>query len=131
MSEVSPKTANPGFRWLRVVINFLLCVAILAAAIYSVILINQTEPTAEKINSVRKSAALVETIQVRQGTYAPRLIVLGTVQPAQRIRLGPRVSGQVTEVAPRFVPGGMIRKGERLLRIDPADFEKRVIDQQK
>jgi RND family efflux transporter MFP subunit len=88
-----------------------------------VVVINQTEPTAEQINATRKSAALVETVTVERGTFAPRLVVLGTVQPAQDILLSPRVSGQVIELSPKFTPGGMVRKGDMLLRIDPADFE--------
>ena len=49
--------------------------------------------------------------------------MLGTVQPAQDIVLSPRVRGQVIEVSPEFVPGGMVRQGDLLLQIDPADFE--------
>lgn len=85
-------------------------------------MINQTEPTAQRIEATRKSAALVETLTVQRGTYSPNLIVLGTVEPAQDIVLSPRVSGQVVELSPSFVPGGMVREGELLLRIDPADF---------
>jgi len=87
------------------------------------VVINQTEPTAQQIEATRKSAALVETITVQRDTYSPRLVVLGTVQPAEDIVLSPRVSGQVIELSPKFVPGGMVRKGDLLLRIDPADYE--------
>lgn len=48
--------------------------------------------------------------------------MLGSVQSAQDIVLSPRVSGQVIELSPNFVPGGMVSKGDLLLRIDPADF---------
>ncbi len=36
------------------------------------------------------------------------------------------MSGQVTELSPKLVPGGMVREGDLLLRIDPADFENAV-----
>lgn len=101
----------------------LICLTILVCAIAAVIIINRTEPTAEKLNSVRKSAALVETVTVQRGTYAPELVVLGNVQAAQEIMLSPRISGQVTELSPTFVPGGMVAQGDWLLQIDPADFE--------
>ena len=84
--------------------------------------INRTEPTAQQIEATRKSAALVETLTVERGTYTPRLVVLGSVEPAQDIILSPRVRGQVLELSPSFVPGGMVRKGELLLKLDPADF---------
>jgi RND family efflux transporter MFP subunit len=38
------------------------------------------------------------------------------------VLLSPRVSGQVVELASAFVPGGTVRAGDLLLRIDPADF---------
>ncbi|MFK7768176.1 MAG: efflux RND transporter periplasmic adaptor subunit [Mariniblastus sp.] len=119
-TQVRPKSK---WGWLRIVINVIVCVAILAGAAGAIIVINRTEPTAQKINSTRKSAALVETITVERGDFSPRLAVLGTVESAQQISLSPRVSGQVIELAPEFAPGGMVTKGDLLLRIDPADFE--------
>ncbi|OYP35168.1 efflux RND transporter periplasmic adaptor subunit [Rhodopirellula sp. MGV] len=111
------------WRALRVLGNLVACVAILGASVAAIIVINRTEPTAEKITATRKSSALVETIVVHRGSYAPKLVVLGKVQPAQSISLSPRVRGQVVELSSEFVPGGMVQQGELLLRIDPADFE--------
>ncbi|KAA5539573.1 efflux RND transporter periplasmic adaptor subunit [Roseiconus nitratireducens] len=110
-------------RWLRVIGNLAACLAILAASAGAIVWINRTEPTAQQIKATRQSSALVETVTVRRGTYSPRLVVLGTVQAAQDITLSPRVSGQVIEMSPKLVPGGMVSKGDVLLRIDPADFE--------
>lgn len=109
-------------RWLSALLNATVCLAILAASAFAIVVINQSEPTAQQINTKRKSAALVETLAVQRGTYAPQLVVLGTVQPAQQIVLSPRVGGQVMELSPEFLPGGMVREGDLLLRIDPADF---------
>lgn len=126
MNEATQLQTKSKRRWLHVVVNLLVCIAILGAALAAIIWINETEPVAEKVNSTRKSAALVETITVRRGTYSPRLSGLGTVQAAQQISLQPRVGGQVVELSTGFVPGGMIKKGDLLLRIDPADFENVV-----
>ncbi|QDU37757.1 Multidrug resistance protein MdtA precursor [Maioricimonas rarisocia] len=57
-------------------------------------------------------------------------MVLGSVEPAQEIVLSPRVSGQVLELAPNFVPGGMVQKGDLLLQIDPADFTSVLSERQ-
>jgi len=112
----------PKQSWLRILANALACVAILGASAAAIVVINRTEPTAKQIDNKRKSSALVETVTADRGTYSPLLSVLGTVQPAQDIILSPRVRGQVHELSPNFVPGGMVRKGELLLQIDPADF---------
>lgn len=109
--------------WLGIINVVVVCLLILGGAGAAIVVINRTEPTAQQIESTRKSAALVETVTVTRGTYRPRLLVLGTVQAAQDIVLSPRVSGPVVEVAPAFVPGGTVRKGDLLLRIDPADFQ--------
>ncbi len=119
MTEETDQQPRSKWKWLRII-------GILGAAVVAVIVINATEPTAAKSNSSRKSAAIVETVTVERGTYSPRIVVLGTVQAAQDVVLSPRVSGQVVEMSPRLVPGGMIRKGDLLLRIDPADFENAV-----
>ncbi|MEW4526774.1 efflux RND transporter periplasmic adaptor subunit [Maioricimonas sp. JC845] len=93
-------------------------------------MINQTQPTAQQIEATRKSAALVETVTVQRGTYRPRLIALGSVEPAREIVLSPRVSGQVIELSPNFVPGGMVQEGDLLLQIDPADFTSVLSERQ-
>lgn len=113
-------------RWLGILGNALTCLAVLGASAAAIVVINRTEPTAQQVNTKRKSAALVDTVIVTRGTHTPRLSVLGTVQPAQSIALSPRVAGEVIEVAPEFVPGGMAQKGDLLVRIDPTDFENVV-----
>ena len=123
MSQATLPRTHWTMRSLRILGNIVICAAILVGAYYSVVIINRTEPTAEKINATRKSMALVDTITVKRGTYNPKLVVLGTVQPAQDIMLSPRVGGQVLKVSPKFAPGGMIKKGDLLLEIDPADFK--------
>lgn len=124
MNDVPPP--RPLQRWLHLAGNMIACLAILGVSAGTIVWINRTEPTAEQISATRKSAALVETVTVTRGTYSPRLVVLGTVEPAQDITLSPRISGQVLEVSPQLVPGGMVRKGDLLLKIDPADFENAV-----
>ncbi|MBC8876297.1 MAG: efflux RND transporter periplasmic adaptor subunit [Planctomycetes bacterium] len=113
----------PRRRWLSVLGSMIACLAILAASAAAIVVINRTEPTAQQISATRKSAALVETVTVQRGTYAPRLAVLGVVEAAQEVVLSPRVAGQVIELSPEFIPGGMVRRGDTLLRIDAVDFE--------
>lgn len=126
MNESTPQQSGASFPWMRLIVNGLICVAILAGTWFAIKWINETEPVAQKVNTTRKSSALVDTIVVNYGTYSPGLSVLGTVRAAQQINLQSRVSGQVIELSPKFVPGGMVKKGDMLLKIDPADFENAV-----
>lgn len=120
------KRRSAGWRWLGVLATSIVCIGILSASAAAIALINRTEPTANQIKTTRKSSALVDTMVVVRGEYAPRLTVLGTVLPARDINLAPRISGQVTEISDSFVPGGMIQKGDVLLQIDTADFENQL-----
>lgn len=120
---IDASNQRPRWRWLRIVSTAITCIGILSASAAAIVVINRTEPTAQQIEMTRKSAALVETVTVERGTYSPQLTMLGTVEPAQQIVLSPRVSGQVSGLSPKFVPGGMVREGDLLLQIDPADFQ--------
>ena len=113
---------RPTFRWFRILGTLVLCTMILAGSLYTLKLINETEPVAEPMSAVRKSAALVETQEVTRETQYPRLMVLGAVTPAQDLTLSPRVRGQILELSSQFVPGQTVRKGDLLLTVDPADF---------
>jgi RND family efflux transporter MFP subunit len=114
---------RPNFRWFRILGTLVVCVLILAGSLYTLKVINETEPVAEPMSAVRKSAALVETLVVQRDSYRPQLVVLGTVTAAQDITLSPRVRGQVSEISSTFVPGQTVKQGDLLLKVDAADFE--------
>jgi RND family efflux transporter MFP subunit len=126
MSEITQQRPNFGARSLRFIVNAIICAVILAVAYFTIVYINNTEPVAQKSKTTRKSAALVDTVTVKYGIYSPVLSVLGTVRAAQQISLRARVNGQVTELSPGFVPGGMVSKDDLMLKIDPSDFENAV-----
>ena len=97
----------------------LVLVAIGAAALY---LIFTTEPVAERETQTRQTAMLVEVTQAEQGDFHPTIQALGTVTAAQEITLTPRVAGEVVELSAAFDPGGFVRQGDILVRIDEADY---------
>ncbi len=66
---------------------------------------------------------LVRTVPVRMGPVDMTLTGEGTVQAARQSRIVPQVSGRVTRVSDNLVNGGEFEKGERLLQIDPRDYE--------
>ncbi len=49
--------------------------------------------------------------------------VLGTVIPAVQVDLKTRVSGEVTWTNPNLIEGGLISRGEALVKIDRSDYE--------
>lgn len=73
-------------------------------------------------NWEQPSGALVEVVTVER---AARTVVVegnGTVTPRYEIVLMPQVAGKITWAHPNLVAGGTFQEGDKLLRIDPADY---------
>ncbi|GLQ22964.1 hypothetical protein GCM10007853_08380 [Algimonas ampicilliniresistens] len=51
----------------------------------------------------------------------------GEARPQTEIDLVPQVGGKIVYVSPNFIEGGIFRKGETLVRIDPSDYNVAVI----
>ncbi len=66
---------------------------------------------------------LVRVVPVRTGPIDITISGEGTVQTRTESQLVPQVSGEVVKVSPHLVNGGSFKKGERLLTIDPRDYE--------
>lgn len=103
--------------------TLIICALVLLAGAGITVLIFSTEPSAQRETATRKTAMLVETVEVRRGTFRPAIVETGTVTPARDVRLSPQVDGVLVEVHPDFEPGGFIAKGETIARIEPADYE--------
>jgi len=68
-------------------------------------------------------------VQVRKVFPTDRPVVveaIGTVVPAREVEIVPQVSGRVEYVNPNLVPGGLVSKGEALVRIDDRDYRAEV-----
>jgi RND family efflux transporter MFP subunit len=107
-------------------LTILIIGAIAVASLGLVVLINSTEPEAQREAATKKTAMLVEVQTVKRGTFTPQIEGLGIVTAAQDITLSPRVAGRIIEVSENFIPGGFVKKGDVLLTIDPADYKNQV-----
>lgn len=94
----------------------------LAVAIGLAIFLKSTPPGAEP-RPVSARATLVEVEPVHLSSRPAVIPAMGTVRPALEIELMPRVGGEILSVGESFVPGGLFKKGEVVLRIDPVDYE--------
>ena len=69
---------------------------------------------------------MVRTISVKTGAQAVIIRGEGTVRPLREINLVPEVSGKVVYVSTALVGGGIFKKGNTLLGIDPEDYQLAV-----
>lgn len=73
-----------------------------------------------------RPAPIAPLVEVRELTATSSRIVvpvMGTVIPATEVDLKAKVSGEVIWTDQEFVAGGVVKKGQTLLRIDPVDYE--------
>lgn len=71
------------------------------------------------------------TVQtVRRETQPVVLYAMGTVRAAKEVALSPEVSGIIVEMDPAVIPGGLVKQGQMLYRIDARDYEAVVQQRQ-
>jgi RND family efflux transporter MFP subunit len=68
-------------------------------------------------------AKLVQVIPGRKDNYPTTVTADGIVMPAQQVTLRPQVTGQIVELSSDVVPGGIVKAGQNLMRIDRRDYE--------
>jgi len=102
--------------------TILISLGILIVSAGITVLVFATEPEAKREGATVKTAMLVDIEVVEKGSYTPTVVATGNVQAAKDISLSPRVSGEITSLSTEFVPGSYVKKGQKLLQIDPADY---------
>lgn len=97
-----------------------LVVLAVSAAVAAYMMINRPKP--ERRRPVL-SAPIVRVQTISSTSHEVDVPVMGTVVPAVAVDLKTRVAGQVVWTHPEFIEGGIVRKGEVLVRLDPVDYE--------
>ena len=106
-------------RW---VVNIVLSIALIAAAIAGAAYISKTAPKARK-RPPAKVLPLVQVIDVQPDEQRIVVPAMGTVIPAHEVVLESRVAGEIVSVHPEFSVGGYLEKGSQVLQIDPQDYK--------
>ncbi len=79
------------------------------------------KPRAERIRP-KANAPLVEVIKPAVINHQTAVYAMGTVIASQSVNLTPRISGMVVSISPNFIEGGMLKKDEQLVQLDPTDY---------
>jgi RND family efflux transporter MFP subunit len=121
--QLPKKTA--GQRLLAILIILVLLGVGIAAAMFIV----KTKPQAKRRKPVGKMQTLVSVIKVAPESTRVQVKGYGTVIPSKTVNIQARVSGTVTTLHPEFIPGGLVGKGDTLVRLDDTDY--RLVLKQK
>ncbi len=101
----------------RVVV--VLAALLAGAAIFAALFITRPQPKKEEPKDL---GALVEVIEVNATSQAIEVPANGQVVPSQQIALSAEVAGRVVWLAETIVPGGQLRAGSKVARIDARDY---------
>jgi RND family efflux transporter MFP subunit len=122
IESLSPPTGgrepNGRSAWLR---SLIICIFILGLGLAGAGYIQKTTPRAQK-RPPERTIALVRTQALHADTHQVTVTAMGTVVPAREITLKSRVGGQIQSLHPEFVEGGLIRAGEKVVKIAPEDY---------
>ncbi|MBN1592457.1 MAG: efflux RND transporter periplasmic adaptor subunit [Candidatus Coatesbacteria bacterium] len=128
-SERGAPQVSTARKWASYISRFGLAIIILLVAGLIAAYWMSNKPKAQRTQPPKQSI-LVEVAPIKLGEHQVVVEAMGTVIPAKEVQLTSRVGGEVVEVAPEFVPGGQFRRGEKVLKIDPRDYEL-VLKQRK
>ena len=88
-----------------------------------------TKPQTRK-GKGKRPIPLVQSIAVQASTESVFFETSGTVIPAKKLVVRTEVAGWIVEQNRNLVPGGMINKGDLLIRLDSRDYRFQVRQQQ-
>jgi RND family efflux transporter MFP subunit len=77
------------------------------------------KPVVERIWTVASVPATSATVQPERRFY-------GRIVAGREIDIRPEVSGSILEIGPNFIEGGVVRKGELLVRLDPFNSDAKL-----
>jgi len=103
-------------------------IIIMAALSLSIYFLTNKPKSIEKPAEVNRP--LVTTIKTKVIDHQVTIQAMGTVIPAKQINLTSRINGMVTEVSPNFIPGSILKKGEKIVQLDTTDYKLAVIEKQ-
>ncbi|BAJ00696.1 efflux RND transporter periplasmic adaptor subunit [Shewanella violacea] len=92
------------------------------------ILIGTKESPEQKENEI--PVPIIDVLSVEQKTVSLNLPSYGVVTPKNKTQLVTEVQGRMQSIAPNFVAGGVVKKGDKLAVIEPSDYEADLMQAQ-
>ena len=101
--------------------KFVVIPGIIIGAVAIAVGLSQLKPEQEKRND-EKLDLLVEVLPLEVTSERFRISSQGTVRPRTQTVLSAEVSGSIIDISPKFTAGGVFKKDEVLMRIDPTNY---------
>lgn len=105
----------------KAVMSFVLILGIFAFTTLGILLLVLNRRVAKEDDKQRMVPA-VEVVSVAPSPHTVKISTQGVVESARETRLAAELGGRVMEISPSLRRGGLVKKGERLVQIDPSDY---------
>jgi len=102
------------------------CIVTAAAAVSFFIIASKPRVRMRPFNAGEPQSISVDVMNLESGTNRIIVEAMGRVQASESVALQSQVSGKVVWRNPELVPGGILKKGETVVRIDDSDFKLAV-----
>lgn len=101
-------------------LNAILAVLTVLVAVAGAALLVMSKPQPERAE-VQKPEVRVQVMRAHPGAQEITVTAMGEVKPAHELVVQPEVPGRVIDRSDNLIPGGIVQKGEVLVRIDGRD----------
>jgi RND family efflux transporter MFP subunit len=100
-------------------------VAVILVAIIIAMVLVTLRPEAER-RIVEETGRLVEVFVAKAEKVQMYIEAFGTVEPREALKLVAEVRGQIVDISASFKEGDFVKKGTRLIQIDPRTYKLEV-----
>lgn len=107
---------------MRTVAKTLVPIALLAASLAVAGYLRSTRPAVQPAPAIER-VWTVRAEPVRLADHRPILQLYGDLVAGREVTLRPLVAGEIVEASAKLVEGGAFAEGERVIAIDPFDYE--------
>lgn len=116
-----PRRGSPARRGVRVVLQIVLMLAVLAGSFVGMNRLIETTPE-RPARQFRPTVFTVESVVAQPAVNRPELHLFGEVQAARYVELRPLVNGEIISVHPNLEAGSHVSQGDVLIQIDPFNY---------
>ncbi|MFO7885198.1 MAG: efflux RND transporter periplasmic adaptor subunit [Desulfobacteraceae bacterium] len=114
--------SNKTLKAVQIFFQIVIVLIITAAGIGGYIYFIKHKPAVKQKGKDAPRPVFVDVLELKQEKADILVQAMGEVRPSKEIELNAEVSGEIVEISDSFYPGGIVKKGDILVKIDQADF---------
>jgi hypothetical protein len=111
--------------WIKRGLQALIGLGVLGLFVLLAMFLMRQKTAPAMIDDASRSPA-VEVVVAERATVPTTIRGFGPIRARSRLEITPQVDGRIVQVHPDLVPGGVLRGGSTVVRIDATDFEQQL-----